>query len=136
MNNSRFATLIHILTVLAKSPDQWLSSDWISGSIQINPVIIRKELLVLKELGWVESKKGIHGGSMLKVSSNEILLVDIYKVVKTSNVLGRKNDCDGSQCPVGKGINRELEKLFQETDQVLMNALGSRTLRNFVDQFD
>lgn len=136
MNNIRFATLIHILTLLAKSPGQWLSSDWISESIQINPVMVRKELGVLKELGWVTSKTGILGGSMLRVSSSEISLADIYKVVKTSNVLGRKNNCDGSKCPVGKGINRELEKLFEETDQIVLNALVSRTLKSFVDQFD
>ncbi|RYG26691.1 MAG: transcriptional regulator, partial [Chitinophagaceae bacterium] len=38
MNNTRFATVIHILTLLAKSRDQWLSSDRIANSISINPV--------------------------------------------------------------------------------------------------
>lgn len=136
MKNSRFATLIHILTILAKNPEQWLSSDWIAASIQINPVMVRKELGVLKELGWVISKKGIHGGSILQVSSRDISLADIYKAVKTSNVLGRKNNCDESQCHVGKGINRELEKLFEETDQIVLNALESKTLKSFVTQFD
>lgn len=136
MNNARFATILHILTILAKSPGQWISSDSISGSIRINPVIIRKELGVLKELGWVISKKGKQGGSMLDVSSCEISLADIYKAVKNSNVLGKKNNCDGSSCPIGKNINKELEKLFKETDEVVINTLQSKTLKNFIDPFD
>lgn len=39
MNNTRFATIVHILTLLAKFPDQWLNSDWIAESISINPAI-------------------------------------------------------------------------------------------------
>lgn len=44
MNNTRFATAIHIMTLLAESPQDWLTSEWIAGSININPVIVRKEL--------------------------------------------------------------------------------------------
>ena len=51
MNNTRFATAIHIMTLLAESPQDWLTSEWIAGSININPVIVRKELGVLREAG-------------------------------------------------------------------------------------
>ncbi|MFC3160874.1 hypothetical protein ACFOEQ_22685 [Chryseobacterium arachidis] len=46
MNNTRFATAIHIMTLLAESPQEWLTSEWMAGSININPVIVRKELSV------------------------------------------------------------------------------------------
>ncbi len=135
MNNTRFATIIHILTLLAKNRGKWLSSDWIAESIHINPVIVRKELSVLHGLGWVISKKGKEGGSMLSVSSCEISLAEIYKAVKISNVLGKKNDCTNSKCSVGRRINKELEKLFNETDKVVFNNLQSKSLKNFVEQF-
>lgn len=136
MNNTRFATLIHILTILAKTPNEWLSSDWIAHSIQINPVIVRKELGILQELGWVISKKGKEGGSMLSISSSEISLADIYRAVKNSNVLGKKNQCTNISCPIGKQINKELERLFAETDEIVFNALQHKTLKSFVNQFD
>lgn len=136
MNNTRFATIIHILTLLAKFPDQWLSSDWISESININPVIVRKELSVLHKSGWVTSKKGKEGGSMLNVSSCEISMADIYNAVKKSNVLGKKNTCTGTKCTVGREINKELEKLFKETDTIVVNALKNKSLKNFVEKFN
>ncbi len=135
MNNTRFATVIHILTILAKSPSEWLSSDWIAASIQINPVIVRKELGALQDQGWVISRKGKEGGSMLLVSSDEINLADIYKVVKNSDVLGKKNLNPNSKCPIGKDINKELEDLFVEIDEIVFDALQHRTLASFVKQF-
>lgn len=135
MNNTRFATIIHILTLLAKSPDQWLSSDWIAESININPAMVRKELSLLHKQGWAESKKGKEGGSKLSRSSCEISMADIYKAVKNSNVLGKKNACDDTKCPVGKEINTELEKLFNETDAIVVDYLKDKSLKAFVDQF-
>lgn len=136
MKNTRFATIIHILTLLAKFPDQWLSSEWIAESININPVIVRKELSVLHKLGWVVSKKGKEGGTMLYVSSCEISMADIFNAVKNSNVLGKKNGCTDTKCQVGKEINKALENLFEETDEIVINALQKKSLKAFVDQFD
>ncbi len=136
MSNTRFATLIHILTLLARNKGQWLSSDWIAGSIDINPVIVRKELSVLQERGWVITKKGKEGGSALNISEEDISLADIYKAVKNSNVLGRKNQCGGTACPVGKDINAKLDRLFSETDEAVYSALIHRSLKSFVEQFD
>lgn len=136
MNNTRFATIVHILTLLAQKSGQWLSSDRIAQSIHINPVIVRKELSVLQGLGWIISRKGKEGGSSLNVSSCEISLADIYNVVKNSKVLGKKNDCVNSKCRVGRDINKKLEKLFDETDEVVFNTLRSKSLKSFVEQFD
>lgn len=136
MNNTRFATIIHILALLAKYPDQWLSSEWIAESISINPVMVRKELSLLHKQGWAMSKKGKEGGSMLTRSSCEISMADIFNAVKNSNVLGKKNTCGETNCPVGKKINVELEKLFEETDEIVVNFLKEKSLKEFVDQFN
>lgn len=135
MNNTRFATIIHILTLLAKSPSEWLSSDWIAGSININPVIVRKELGVLQEQGWVTSRKGKEGGSMLTVSADKITLEAIFKIVKNSDILGRKNLNTSAKCPVGKRINKKLETLFIETENRVSAALKQKTLKDFTEQF-
>ena len=135
MNNTRFATMIHILTLLAGYPDEWLSSDWIASSININPVIVRKELGVLQKAGLVVSTKGKKGGTKLNVPSNEISLADIYLSVKNSEVLGKKNMKTNPKCPIGRNINEKLEALFDETDQLVIDHLSKKTLEEFVNQF-
>ena len=135
MNNTRFATIIHILTLLAKNSGEWMNSEWIAGSINTNPVIVRKELGMLLEHGWVTSRKGKEGGFILNISSDKITLAELYKVVKNSDVLGKKNLNPNPHCPIGKDINKNLENLFTETDDLVITSLQTKTIKSFMEQF-
>ncbi|WP_080778126.1 Rrf2 family transcriptional regulator [Chryseobacterium phocaeense] len=136
MNNTRFATAIHIMTLLAKSPQEWLTSEWMAGSININPVMVRKELSVLREAGLIISRQGKEGGSQLARSADEITISEIYKAVKNTEVLGKKNNNPNPACSVGKEINDHLNHLFEETDQLVSRFLGDKSLQEFCDQFE
>ncbi|KIC62030.1 Rrf2 family transcriptional regulator [Chryseobacterium taiwanense] len=136
MNNTRFATAIHIMTLLAKSPQDWLSSEWIAGSININPVIIRKEISVLREGGLIVSKQGKEGGSQLSKKADSISISEIYSVVRNTDVLGKKNQNPNPACSVGKEINNHLTQLFIETDELVVKFLGNKSLQEFSDQFE
>jgi Rrf2 family protein len=135
MNNTRFSTALHILTLLADSEENWVNSDWIAGSININAAMVRKELSTLQDAGFVIGRKGKEGGSRLSKPSREISLADIYMAVKNTEVLGKKNLNTNPQCPVGKQINQELEKLYADTDQLVINSLKGLTLENFAKKF-
>lgn len=136
MNNTRFATAIHIMTLLAKSPQEWLTSEWIAGSINVNPVIIRKEISVLREAGLIISRQGKEGGSQLGKNAELITISEIYKAVKNTEVLGKKNQNPNPACSVGKEINTHLNTLFEETDHLVVNFLGNKSLQVFADQFE
>jgi len=135
MNNTRFATAIHIMTLLADSPHDWLTSEWMAGSININPVIVRKELSVLREAGLIISRQGKEGGSRLARNAGDITISEIYAAVKNTEVLGKKNLNPNPVCPVGKDINSHLNNLFTETDKLVAEFLGNTTLQAFTDQF-
>ncbi|WP_294267478.1 Rrf2 family transcriptional regulator [Chryseobacterium sp. sg2396] len=135
MNNTRFATAVHIMTLLAESPQDWLTSEWIAGSININPVMVRKELVVLREAGLIVSRQGKEGGTQLARNAKEISISEIYLAVKNTEVLGKKNSNPNPACPVGKEINDHLKALFSETDQLVLNFLGDKSLQAFCDQF-
>jgi len=135
MNNTRFATAIHIMTISALDPDEWLSSEWIAGSININPVIVRKEIGNLIKAGLVESRKGKGGGCRISRSSDKISIAEIYSAVKNSEVLGKKNQNPNPKCTVGKNINENLDFLFTETDDLVTQFLGKKYLSHFIQQF-
>ncbi|KFF08041.1 Rrf2 family transcriptional regulator [Chryseobacterium luteum] len=136
MNNTRFATAIHIMTLLAKSPQEWLTSEWVAGSINVNPVIIRKELSVLREAGLIASRQGKDGGSQLAKNAEQISISEIYRAVKNSEVLGKKNQNPNPVCSVGKEINTHLNTLFEETDHLVTQFLGNKSLKEFSEQFE
>lgn len=135
MSNTRFATAIHIMTLLAKCPDEWLTSDWIAGSININPVIVRKELGILRDSNLVVSRQGKMGGCQIASDPSKIMISDIYKAIKNSEVLGKKNQNPNPICPIGKSINENLKNLFVETDQLVVDFLDNKNLKDFADQF-
>ena len=136
MNNTRFATSIHIMTILAKDPQDWFTSDWIAGSININPVIVRKELIILKKYGLVESKLGKDGGVRIAKNKEEISISEIYNAVKNSEVLGKKNQNPNPKCTIGKDINKNLDSLFSEIDHLVEEVLSNKSLGNFTKQFE
>lgn len=136
MNNTRFATAIHILTLLAKDPQEWLTSDWIAGSINVNPVIVRKELINLKKSGLIESRKGKVGGAKIAKNPEQISISEIYESVKNSEILGKKNQNPNPQCNVGKDINKNLELLFGETNDLIVQFLKEKKLSDFINQFN
>lgn len=135
MNNTRFATAIHILTLLAKDPQEWLTSDWIAGSVNVNPVIVRKELINLKKSGLIESRQGKVGGVRIAKNPEQINISEIYESVKNTEVLGKRNQNPNPLCSVGKDINKNLDILFDETDDLVFQFLKGKKLSDFTNQF-
>ncbi|WP_413532078.1 RrF2 family transcriptional regulator [Empedobacter brevis] len=134
MNNLRFATAIHILVLTEKFKGQLITSDFIAGSINVNPVVVRREIKFLKEAGFIDSKKGKEGGILLVKNADDILLGDIYKIVNQENAFGRMNHTN-PECPVGKQMNHHLEKLFYHAELELIRSLNNKTLKQFSDEF-
>ncbi|WP_316834960.1 Rrf2 family transcriptional regulator [Pedobacter nutrimenti] len=136
MNNGRFAISLHILTLLDKANGEVLSSDYIAGSININPVLVRKELSNLRNHGMVLSKEGKNGGSYLAKSAQNITLGEIYNSVRQNSLLGNLKNTPNPQCPVGKQINKHLDNLYVDTENALIRQLSVQTLADFSRKFD
>jgi Rrf2 family protein len=133
--NSRFSISLHILTLLERFKDELLTSDYIAGSININPVLVRKEISNLKKHGLVESKEGKAGGFSLAKPPGKILLSDIYNAVKQAPVLGVLKNSPNPDCKVGRQINKHLDNLYAEVDEALLQKLGRTTLLDFSKKF-
>ncbi|EDM34997.1 transcriptional regulator, BadM/Rrf2 family protein [Pedobacter sp. BAL39] len=136
MNNARFAISLHILTLLEKANGELMSSDYMAGSININPVIVRKELINLRNKGFVTSKEGKNGGSMLAKAASQISLDEVYLAVRQNNLLGSSKNSPNPLCPVGRQINTHLDTLYETTEQVLVRELAKKTLADFSREFD
>lgn len=134
--NGRFPIAVHILTLLSKAGDELLSSDYIAGSININPALARKEISNLRNRGLITSKEGKSGGYILGKSARQITLADIYVAVKNQPVLGVAKNTPNPDCPVGKQINQNIDRLYAELDKTLLEKLGSITILEFSNQFD
>lgn len=134
MSNVRFATALHILTLLELNRDQFLSSEFIAGSININPAMVRKEISNLRAYGFVASKEGKGGGYALGKPASKIALSDVYRSVNDLPLLGRSNT-PNPNCPVGKQINFHLADLFLSADTAFLKEIGKTTVEDFSKKF-
>ncbi|QNK63868.1 Rrf2 family transcriptional regulator [Pedobacter sp. PAMC26386] len=134
MNNAKFATALHIMTLLDLSKEERLPSEMIAGSINLNPALVRKEISNLRKLGFISSKEGNGGGCTLARPSAEVLLSEIYKAVRQTPLLGRSNTPNPA-CLVGRQINQHLEELYTEAELSLLSKLEKKTLEEFSGKF-
>ncbi|TLV02997.1 Rrf2 family transcriptional regulator [Dyadobacter luticola] len=135
MNSGRFAISVHILTLLTFSEDEWTPSEHLAGSININPVLVRKELANLRARGLVISKEGKAGGSKLAKPAEQIFMSDVYESVRQKELLGKAANSPNPDCEVGQKINEHLDFLNDRAEQTMIASLSSISLRDFCDRF-
>lgn len=136
MSSSRFPISLHILTLLNEAKGGVVSSEYLAGSININPVLVRKEIMNLRKHGFVDSKEGKGGGSFLAKNASEINLGDVYKAVRSNHVLGQSKNEPNPKCPVGRQINQHLDSLYSDAENALIDNLSKQTLADFALKFE
>jgi Rrf2 family protein len=134
--NGRFQIAMHILTLLSRANNELLSSEYIAGSININPALVRKEISNLRKKGLINSKEGKAGGYVLGMPAHEIKLFTVYQAVKQQQLLGQAKNIPNPYCPVGKQINKHILHLDNEMENALSIKLSAISLAEFSRQFD
>jgi Rrf2 family protein len=102
--NCRFAVAVHVATILALHRESPATSDWIAGSVNTNPVVVRRILSALAKAGLVTSQRGISGGSSLARDPKEISLLDLYRAVDEQEAQALHHQPPNPHCPVGAHI--------------------------------
>ena len=134
--SGRFQIAVHIMTLLHAAGNELLSSDYIAGSTNVNPALIRKEISNLTKLGLIASKEGKSGGYTLGKPADTITLADIYEAVQANPVLGKARNIPNPACPVGRQINNHLNTLEKEITNTITSKLRKQTLAVFSKQFN
>ena len=131
--SSRFSVGIHILALLEVNKGGVNTSEFIAGSVNTNPAVIRKIMGMLKNAGLVNVRPGIAGAELAKGLS-EITLFDVYKAVNVvqEKELFSKHENPNPACPVGRNIQNAIEPLFSMAQTALEKALGNVTIEDVV----
>ena len=119
--------MVHVLTLLTGA-DKPLSSAWIAGSVNTNPVVIRQIVGQLRTVGLVETLPGSTGGARLKMDARQITLSDVYQLVKADTFFGLHHNEPNPHCPVGRNIQDVLVDVFDQMDELIAGALAEITV--------
>lgn len=128
----RFAVAVHVLAVLAYKKGAAVTSALLAASVNTNPVVIRRLLLLLQAAGFVETRKGAGSGSRLCRKPERITLAEIYLAVETDEPFASHSKRPNQRCPVGGGIQAALEKVFASAESALQQELAKTSLANIL----
>ncbi|MCZ8519736.1 MULTISPECIES: Rrf2 family transcriptional regulator [Paenibacillus] len=133
--STRFSIAVHILSLIAVIPKD-CTGDFIAGSVNTNPVIIRRIMGMLKKVGLVDVRPGVGGATLLKDPA-QITLLDIYRAVNVTeeNQLFRMHENPNIACPVGRNIENVLQAELKDAQSVMEQRLAQTTLNQLIDKF-
>lgn len=129
--NTQFAVGVHVLTLLAGRPDQPMSSDATTDSVNASPVYVRRVLGQLREAGLVMSRSGPNGGWTLARTPADITLGDVWRAIQgTDPVLALHTPAP--DCTVGRSVHSTLADLERRTARAVEDELDSVTMQDVV----
>lgn len=128
--SSRFTLAVHIFACIDTFGNEYkVTSDFLAGSTNVNPVIIRKILGQLKGAGLIEVARGT-GGTTVTKPLEEITFLDIYNAVECveNRELFHFHENPSTNCPVGRNIHYILDDKLYRVQSALEKELASITL--------
>ena len=132
---SKFTIGVHIITAIDYFKDlDRVNSEFLAGSIGINPVIVRTVISQLREAGLVRTRRGSSGAELAK-RLDEITLYDIYKAVGSVDPeegLFHFHEQPNPDCPVGRNIHKVLDQHLRDAQKAMEEQLRRTTLADIV----
>jgi len=133
--STRFSVGIHILSLIAT--DEKMTSDLIAGSVNTNPVVIRKIMSMLKKADLIAVRPGVAGARLARPLSR-ITLLDVYHavaVVPDKELFG-VHAAPNPDCPVGRNIQSTVTPIFELAQSALEKVLAHVTLQDIVSEIE
>ncbi|MBW7475527.1 Rrf2 family transcriptional regulator [Paenibacillus oenotherae] len=134
--STRFSIAVHTLSLIAVSPND-CTGDFIAGSVNTNPVVIRRIMGMLKKAGLVDVRPGVGGATLLK-DLDRITLLDVYRAVNVTeeNQLFRIHEKPNINCLVGRNIEQVLQAQLQDAQSAMEQRLAGTTLEQLIGKFN
>lgn len=128
--SSRFTIGVHILLAIDYfHRDYSVTSNFLAGSIGVNPVVVRQLMQKLTAAGLIEAKRG-RGGMRLLKPLNEVTLYDVYKATELveHNQLFHFHENPNPKCPVGRSVHYILDDKLIEIQKAMEDQMKKTTL--------
>lgn len=136
--SSKFVVATHILAAIiirqkVEGRPVPVKSNFLSDSVNTNPVVIRRILGKLREASLVDSKGGKDGGSWLTRSPENITLSTVYEAVEDGDLCRHHYSTPDQCCPVGSTIQEIMSGHLYEAERAMKASLAKTTLRQITE---
>ncbi len=129
--STKLSDAVHILTFIALSADQPLSSTEISVSIQTNPAYVRQLMAKLKAASLIQSTRG-QAKPTLSRAAQDISLLDVYHAVEGDKPLLHLDTHTNPDCGVGVNIQYALADYYARVQDTAEQEMQQITLHDII----
>jgi Rrf2 family protein len=129
--NSRLTIAAHVLVWMdlnQRLGAELSTSEQIAGSVNTNPVVIRRLVSQLRDAGLVESRRGANAGWRLARPLPQITLLDVYTAIESGPLFALHKAEPNQDCPVGAGIRPAMERVYGGVEDAVSRELAATTL--------
>jgi Rrf2 family protein len=130
--NTRMATAVQILCVIAYHGPDGTNSEVISRSLRTNPVVVRRLVKCLEQHELVVIRPGKDGGVQLARPPEQISLDQIYKAVETDIEVFALRPRGNPRCPVDSRMKGLLGPVLGAANNAVEATLKQTTLDSLV----
>jgi Rrf2 family protein len=125
--NTRFTVALHIVTwmALASQQQEIMTSDQIAGSVNTNPVFIRRILGRLHEARLVNVQHGMGAGWTLARPSEKISLREVYNAVEQEPLFELHHTLPNQPA---------LKRFYSDAEAALKQQLAQVTVADVLDE--
>ncbi|MGN6092351.1 MAG: Rrf2 family transcriptional regulator [Luteibacter jiangsuensis] len=119
--------MLHVLLHMAEAGAP-VTSEAMARAMQTNPVVVRRTMAGLRDMGFVRSEKGHGGGWTIARDLASITLRDVYAALGAPEpfALGHRTESPG--CLVEQAVNAALDDAFRDAEALLLDRFGEVTL--------
>ena len=129
--NARFATAVHILTLLEQAGGKPVKSERMAQSINTNPSLVRRLLVTLAQAGITTSQMGAGGGALLAREASAITLLDVHRAVAEDSVFAMPR-APSPYCMVGRNIQAALLETIDTATGLMLAELARTSITDML----
>ena len=125
--DGRLSGVLHVLLHMAEF-EKPVTSDRLALVMGTNPVVVRRIMGGLRDLGLVSSGKGHGGGWTLSCDLDRVTLHDVYLALGSPGILAMGHRNAAPECLVEQAVNAALATAFADAERLLLSRFGDVTL--------
>lgn len=132
--DGRLSRMLHILVHMDRAEGP-LTSEAAATMLATNPVVVRRTMAGLREMGLVRSVRGHGGGWTLTRPLDAITMLDVYRAIGAPRVFAIGLADPAPQCLVEQAVNALMTAALRDAEALLIARLGEVTLADIARDF-
>lgn len=133
--NTQFSIAIHVLAALAHHEGSF-TSEHLAGSVNANPVFVKRILVKLSKADLVYSAVGKSGGYTLARGPESISLLDVFSAVDPPSASAVHTYPVNADCFISSNIKDVMAEVLSDIQKAVERELRTTTLADVVSRIE